>query len=144
MVMNMISQGQVAANQRKLFGGFVVAVAVAVTAIALAWGAFAGLSTPNSVAPSRSTIQVLQEPGLLDQRAGERGGPVVIPSAGSTILTDGMVEHRRGELAPNGESVQKTGTIEFNGFGNTIYDLATPSPDQDIVKHPRSERGPRR
>ncbi len=50
--MNMISQGQVAASQRKLFEGFVAGVAVAAIAIALAWGAFAALNAPKSVAPS--------------------------------------------------------------------------------------------
>lgn len=125
--MNMISQGQVAASQRKLFEGFVAGVAVAAIAIALAWGAFAVLSASNSVAPSQTTVQSLQEPGLLDQRAGERGGTVAIPAPKSTIATDSLVEQRRGERSPNGQSVQKMPTF-----------------DQSIVEHRRGEHGPLR
>ena len=125
--MNMVSQGQVAASQRKLFEGFVVGVAVAAIAIALAWGTFAVLSASNSVAPSRTTVQSLQEPGLLDQRAGERGGTVAIPAPKRTIATDSLVEQRRGERSPNGQSVQKMPTL-----------------DQSIVEHRRGEHGPLR
>jgi hypothetical protein len=157
MVMNMISQGQVAASQRKLFEGFVAGVAVAAIAIALAWGAFAALNAPKSVAPSATSIQTLQEPGLLDQRAGERGGTV--PASKSAVMTDSLVEQRRGErgatvATPAGRSehlrrgasleipnVQKTGTNGFNGFGNTGYANATPTLDQSVVEHLRGEHG---
>ena len=160
--MNMISQGQVAASQRKLFEGFVAGVAVAAIAIALAWGAFAALNTPKSVAPSATSIQTLQEPGLLDQRAGERGGTVAIPATKSAVMTDSLVEQRRGErgatvAAPAGRSehlrrgaslevpkVQKTGTNGFNGFGNTGYASAMPALDQSVVEHRRGEHGPLR
>ncbi|MFL5686293.1 MAG: hypothetical protein ACJ77D_09595 [Chloroflexota bacterium] len=140
--MNMISQGQVAANQRKLLEGFLAGVAVAAIAIALAWAAFAALNTPKSVAPSATTIQTLQEPGLLDQRAGERGGAVATTK--NVVMTDSLVEQRRGERSPSGQSVQKTGTNGFNGFGDAGYDLATPTLDQSIVEHRRGEHGPLR
>jgi len=160
MVMNMISQGQVAASQRKLFEGFVAGVAVAAIAIALAWGAFAALNAPKSVAPSATSIQTLQEPGLLDQRAGERGGTVA--ASKSAVMTDSLVEQRRGErggtvATPAGRSehlrrgaslevpkVQKTGTNGFNGFGNAGYANATPALDQSVVEHRRGEHGPLR
>ena len=155
--MNMISQGQVAASQRKLFEGFVAGVAVAAIAIALAWGAFAALNAPKSVAPSATSIQTLQEPGLLDQRAGERGGTVA--ASKSAVMTDSLVEQRRGErgvtvATPAGRSehlrrgaslevpkVQKTGTNGFNGFGNAGYANATPALDQSVVEHLRGEHG---
>jgi hypothetical protein len=160
--MNMISQDQIAGGQRKLLGGFLVAVAIAAMAIALAWGTFAVLNASKSVAPT------LHEPGLLTQLDDERGGSVAAPAAGSTIFTDGLVEHRRGELSPQGQSVQKTGTNGFNGFGNTGYDLATdpgmqktgtngfngfgntgydlapPAVDPGMTEHRRGERGPLR
>jgi hypothetical protein len=95
--MNMISQGQIAASQRKLFEAFVAGVAVAAIAIALAWGAVTVASTPNSVAPSATTIQYLQEPGLLEQRAGERGGAVATPSTTQYLQEPGLLEQRAGE-----------------------------------------------
>lgn len=99
--MNMISQGQIAAGQRKLFEAFVAGVAVAALAIALAWGAFAVANAPKSVAPSAATIEYLQEPGLLDQRAGERGGAVAIPSTKTTVSGDSVLEQqRRADSAP--------------------------------------------
>jgi hypothetical protein len=49
--------------------------------ITLGWGAFTVLSAPSTVAPSKATPQIVQEPGLLEQRAGERGGAVVQPAA---------------------------------------------------------------
>lgn len=162
--MNMISQGQVAPNQRKLLEGFLAGIAVAAIAIALAWGAFAVLNAPKSVAPSATTISTLQEPGLLDQRAGERGGAVAAPATKS-IMTDSLVEQRRGErggtvAAPktfandNGRSehlrrgnsletpkLQTTGTNGFNGFGNTGYRNAMPTLDQSVIEHLRGEHG---
>lgn len=105
--MNMISQGQVAANQRKLFEAFVAGVAVAALAIALAWGAFTVVNTSQSVAPSASSIQSLQEPGLLDQRAGERGGAVAIPSTKTTASGDSLLEQRRGERSAGSQAVPK-------------------------------------
>jgi hypothetical protein len=116
--MDMASQGQaVAGQQNRWLEPFVVAVAIAAIAITLAWGALSALSAPSTVAPSRTTTQILSEPGLLDQRAGERGGvaPVALPksapgnpyvnihvperklSTGGTILGPSMQDHRRGE-----------------------------------------------
>jgi hypothetical protein len=166
--MNMISQGQVAKDQRKLFEGFLAGVAVAAIAIALAWGAFAILNAPKGVAPSATTIQTMQEPGLLQQRAGERGGAVAAPATKS-VITDSLVEQRRGERGgtvtdprdigrsehlrrgasledpklPTGpaSTIVKTGTNGFNGFGNTGYRNAMPALDQSIVEHLRGEHG---
>ena len=134
--MNMISQGQVAPNQRKLFEGFLAGIAVAAIAIALAWGAFAVLNAPKSVAPSATTIQTLQEPGLLDQRAGERGGTVAAPK---TFANDnGRSEHlRRG----NSLEIPKLQTTGTNGFGNTGYRNAMPTLDQSVIEHLRGEHG---
>jgi hypothetical protein len=88
--------------------------------ITLGWGAFTALSAPSTVAPSTTTTQVLQGPGLHEQRAGERGGavarPVELPKlhpyvsvqptvrTPSRTMTDGLVEHRRLERMelPNG------------------------------------------
>jgi hypothetical protein len=155
--MNMLSQGQVAGNQRKLFEGFLAGLAVAAIAIALAWGAFAVLNAPKSVAPSATTIQTMQEPGLLDQRAGERGGTVA--ASKNAVMTDSLVEQRRGErggtvASPAGRSdhlrrgaslevpkLQTTGTNGFNGFGNAGYAKETPALDQSVVEHLRGEHG---
>jgi hypothetical protein len=162
--MNMISQGQVAKDQRKLFEGFLAGVAVAAIAIAVAWGAFAVLNAPKSVASSATTIQTMQEPGLLQQRAGERGGAVAAPATKS-VITDSLVEQRRGERGtvtpdtrsehlrrgasledpklPTGptSTILKTGTNGFNGFGNAGYRNAMPTLDQSIVEHLRGEHG---
>jgi hypothetical protein len=115
----MASQGQaVARQQNRWLELFVIALAIAAIMITLAWGAFTALSAPTTVAPSKTTTQILQEPGLLEQRAGERGGAVVrtapeaLPKSApgnpyvnlhvpvrkpATIMTDGLVEHRLGE-----------------------------------------------
>jgi hypothetical protein len=155
--MNMISQGQVAAGQRKLFEGFLAGIAVAAIAIALAWGAFAVANAPKSVAPTGGSVHGLQNRGLLDQRAGERGGAVAIPqdrglleqragerggavaipAAKGTTMTDSLVEQR----ALNGASVQTKGTNGFNGFGDTGYRNAMPTLDQSVVEHLRGEHG---
>jgi hypothetical protein len=126
----MASQGQaVARQQNRWFERFVIALAIAAIMITLGWGAFTALSAPSTVAPSKTTTQILQEPGLLEQRSGERGGasggyvvrtaprggavaqPVGLPKLhpyvsirpksvpGSTIMTDGLVEHRGMEPA---------------------------------------------
>jgi hypothetical protein len=123
---DMASQGQaVARQQNRWLEPFVIALAIAAIMITLAWGAFTALSAPSTVAPSKTTEQILQEPGLLEQRAGERagasGGYVVRTAPGpkqalpksapgnpyvnihvpvrkpATIMTDGLVEHDLGE-----------------------------------------------
>ena len=105
--MNMISQGQIAASQRKLFEGFVAGVAVAALAIALAWGAFAVVNTSKSVTPSATSIEYLQEPGLLEQRAGERGGAVAIPSTKTPVSGDSVLEQQRRARSIGSQSVPK-------------------------------------
>ena len=129
----MVSQGQTVATgqdqPRKLIEFFIVAVAGAAIAITLAWAVFGTLS-PSVAAPGQTTMQILQDPGLLDQRAGERGGSVVvvIPSSESSI--NGMLEHRRGERGGAAPATKQTGTNGFNGFGNTGYPAATSSEPQ--------------
>jgi hypothetical protein len=97
--MNMISQGQIGASQRKLFEAFVAGVAVAALAIVLAWGAFAVVNTSKSLTPSATTIEYFQEPGVVEQRAGERGGAVAIPSTTKSISGDSLLEQGRRERA---------------------------------------------
>ena len=96
----------------------VIALAIGAIMIMLGWGAFTALSAPSTVAPTKTATQILQEPGLLDQRDDERGGsvaqPVHLPKrhpyirstvrTPSTTMTDGLVEHRRLERIelPNG------------------------------------------
>jgi hypothetical protein len=122
---DMASQGQaVARQQNQWLGRFVIALAIAAIMITLGWGAFTALSAPSTVAPTTTTTQVLQGPGLLERRAGERGGaaaqPVKLPKLHpyvsvqptvrqpSTTMTDGLVERpfveRRMEL-PNGKFI---------------------------------------
>jgi hypothetical protein len=77
----MASQGQAVARQQdRWLQGFVLALATAAIMITLGWGAFTVLSAPSTVAPSKATPQIVQEPGLLEQRAGERGGAVAQPA----------------------------------------------------------------
>ena len=77
----MATQGQTIAStqtqHRRMIGILVVAFTGAALAITLAWAA-SGATSPKVVTPSRTSDQVLQEPGLLEQRAGERG--VVAPA----------------------------------------------------------------
>jgi hypothetical protein len=62
----------------------IVAVAFIVVAVALAVvAAFA--AAPKAVAPSKTTMQYMQEPGLLDQRAGERGGAQITTPGASVV-----------------------------------------------------------
>ena len=76
----MASQGQAVARQQdRWLQGFVLALATAAIMITLGWGAFNALSAPSKVAPIKATPQIIQEPGLLEQRAGERGGAVAVP-----------------------------------------------------------------
>jgi hypothetical protein len=106
-VMNLISQGQIATSQRKVFEGFVAGVAVAALAIALAWGAFAVVNTSKTIAPSATSIEYLQEPGLMEQRAGERGGAVAIPSTKTTVSGDSVLEQLRRERSAGSQAVPK-------------------------------------
>jgi hypothetical protein len=94
-VKDMAAQGQTITStqpqHRRMIEIFVVAFAGAALAITLAWAAL-GATSPKVVTLSRTTDQTLLEPGLVDQRAGERGG-VVAPQ----ILEPGLVDHRAGE-----------------------------------------------
>ena len=118
----MASQGQaVARQQNRWLEGFVIALATAAILITLGWGAFTALSATSTVAPSKTTTQILQEPGLLEQRAGERGGAVAQPMTLPTLhpyvsirpdvskpdqnVSRDRARHRQGERAielPNG------------------------------------------
>ena len=104
--MGIISQSQqetAAQGQRPgLVAIFLVALAGAAVAITIAWAMFS--TAPTVAGPTRTTTQMLQEPGLLDQRRGERGGAGVVvdvPPAGNTLLDPALVEHRRGERGGN-------------------------------------------
>lgn len=82
----MAAQGQTITGtkpqHRRMIEISVVAFAGAALAITLAWAA-PGATSPKVVTMSRTTDQTLQEPGLVDQRAGERGGVVApAPSTG--------------------------------------------------------------
>jgi hypothetical protein len=144
----MASQGQAVARQsNRWFEPFVVALAIAAIVITLAWGAITALSAPSTVAPERTTIQMLQDPGLLQQREGERGGPQVntegllytgIPTVPNLVTgpTDGLVEHRRGERG--GPQVNTEG-LRYTGIP-TVPNLVT-GPTDGLVEHRRGERG---
>ena len=90
-----VSKGQRFAGQRSpwlriLAAAFIAAAIV----IAVAWVAFSA-STPKVAAPAKTSVEYLQEPGLLDQRAGERGAVTAQP--GATLLDPSMQELRRDE-----------------------------------------------
>jgi hypothetical protein len=104
----MASQGQAVARQQIRWPErFVIALAITAIMITLGWGAFTALSAPSTVAPSTTTTKIVQEPGLREQRAGERGGAVAPPaslpklhpyvSVRPTVRTD-----QRGMELPNG------------------------------------------
>ena len=118
---DMASQGQaVARQQNRWLERFVIALAIGAIMITLGWGAFTALSAPSTVAPSRTTTQVLQQ--LDDERGGTVAQPVGLPKlhpyvsvhptvrTPSTTMTDGLVEHGRGgrlmEL-PNGTFIRR-------------------------------------
>ena len=94
-----VSKGQAFTGQRpRLIEVVMAAVAGATIVVAIAWAVFVS-SAPAAVTPAQTT-QYLQEPGLLDQRSGERGGGIdAIP--GGTVLTPALQEHRRGEREGN-------------------------------------------
>ena len=97
----MASQGQAVARQQNRWPErFVIGSAIAAIMIMLGWGAFTALSAPSTVAPSKTTTQILQEPGLLEQRAGERGGAVAQPVRLPELHP--YVSIQRGRELPNG------------------------------------------
>jgi len=78
----MASQGQAVARQQdRWLAGFVLALGTAAVMITLGWGAFSALSAPSTVAPAKTATQIVQDRGLVEQRAGERGGAVAQPAA---------------------------------------------------------------
>ena len=104
----MATQGQTITStqpqHRRTIEIFVVAFTGAALAITLAWAAF-GATTPKVVTPSRTTEQILLEPGLVDQRADERG--VVVAPAPSTGYPGGWTSNYSPiDVAP--------GAIDFN------------------------------
>jgi hypothetical protein len=102
------SQGQaVARQQNRWLEGFVIALASAAILVTLGWGAFTALSAPSTVAPSKTTTQIVQDRGLLEQRAGERGGavaqPVQLPKLHPYVsLRPSVGTSERGMELPNG------------------------------------------
>jgi hypothetical protein len=95
-----VSQGQGFTSQRRRWIEVIAAVLVgAAVAIAIAWAAFAA-STPTVVTQTGAPAEYLQEPGLLDQRSGERG-VVNVTIPGNTLLDPALQEHRRGEREGN-------------------------------------------
>jgi hypothetical protein len=90
----MATQGQTITRtqpqHRRMIGILVVAFAGAALAITLAWAAF-GATSPKVVTPSRTTEQILLEPGLVDQRADERA--VVVAPAPVTSYPGGWTSN---------------------------------------------------
>jgi hypothetical protein len=115
-----------------------VAFAGAALAITLAWAAF-GATSPKVVTMSRTTDQTLLEPGLIDQRAGERGG-VVAPQ----ILEPGLVDQRAGE---RGGVVAPAPPTGYPGGWTSTYSPIDVAPggidrnDYARLMFPRGERG---
>ena len=124
----MASQGQAVARQQNRWPErFVIGSAIAAIMIMLGWGAFTALSAPSTVAPSKTTTQIVQEPGLLEQRAGERGGAVAEPftlpklhpyvSVRPTVRTPGTMELPNGTFwspaASTDPTVRAPGTMEL-------------------------------
>jgi hypothetical protein len=125
---DMASQGQaVARQQNRWLEPFVIGLAIAAIMITLGWGAFTSLSAPSTVAPSKTTDQILQK---LDD---ERGGAVALPKSApgnpyvnihppvrkpGKIMTDSLVEHRRGERGmelPNGTFLSPAVSVHPRG-----------------------------
>ena len=95
-----VSQGQgFAAQRRRLIEFLIVAFAAAAVVIAIGWVVLTA-SAPSAASQTRTSVEYLQEPGLLDQRSGERGG-VDAAMPGGTLLDPAMQEHRRGEREGN-------------------------------------------
>jgi hypothetical protein len=120
----MAAQGQTitssGSQHRRMIEIVVVAFAGAALAITLAWAAL-GATSPQVVTLSRTTDQTLQEPGLVDQRAGERGG-VVAPQ----ILEPGLVDQRAGE---RGGSVAPAPSTGYPGGWTSNYSPIDVAPD---------------
>jgi hypothetical protein len=141
-VKDMAAQGQTITStqrqHRRMIEIFVVAFAGAALAITLAWAAL-GATSPKVVTLSRTTDQTLMEPGLVDQRAGERGG-VVAPQ----ILEPGLVDQRAGE---RGGVVAPAPPTGYPGGWTSNYSPIDVAPggidrnDHALLQLPRGERG---
>ena len=138
----MAAQGQsITSTQpqhRRMIEIVVVALVGAALAITLAWAAF-GATSPKVVTLSRTTDQTLMEPGLVDQRAGERGG-IVAPQ----ILEPGLVEQRAGE---RGGVVAPAPSTGYPGGWTSNYSPIDLAPsgidgnDHALQQLPRGKRG---
>ena len=138
----MATQGQTITSTqpqyRRMIEIFVVAIAGAALATTLAWAAF-GATSPKVVTLSRTTNQTLMEPGLVDQRAGERGG-VLAPQ----IMDPGLVDQRAGE---RGGVVAPAPSTSYPGGWTSNYSPIDVAPggidrnDHALRQFPRGERG---
>ena len=135
----MAAQGQTitrtGSQHRRMIEIVVVALAGAALAITLAWAAF-GATSSKDVTLSRTTDQTLMEPGLIAQRAGERGG-VVAPQ----ILEPGLVDQRAGE---RGGVVAPAPSTGYPGGWTSNYspiDVTPGGNDHALLQLPRGERG---
>jgi hypothetical protein len=114
---DMATQGQaVARQQNRWLERFVIALAISAIMITLGWGAFTALSAPSTVAPSKTTTQILQEPGLLEQRAGERGGAIAQPVRLPELHP--YVSIQRGRELPNGTFQSPAVTVHRQGHAH--------------------------
>ena len=136
----MASQGQaVARQQNRWLERFVIALAIGAIMITLGWGAFTALSAPSTVAPSKTTTEILSRShASLEKRAGERGGavaqPVGLPKLhpyvsirptvrgmelpNGTLWSPAVSEHRRGERGmelPNGTFLSPAVNVHERG-----------------------------
>ncbi|MFL5687164.1 MAG: hypothetical protein ACJ77D_14040 [Chloroflexota bacterium] len=99
----MASQGQaVIRQQNRWLERFVIALAIAAIMITLGWGAFRALSAPSTVAPSKTTTELLSRShASLEQRAGERGAAAAQPETLPKLHPYVSIRERGMEL-PNG------------------------------------------
>ena len=88
-----VSKGQ--ASTGRLIEVVMVAFAAAAFVLVIAWAAFV-VSAPSAGSSSRPATQYLQEPGLVDQRGGERGVDAA-SAPDRSVLTPELQEHRRLE-----------------------------------------------
>ena len=149
----MATQGQTITSTqpqyRRMIEIFVVAIAGAALATTLAWAAF-GATSPKVVTLSRTTNQTLLEPGLVDQRAGERGG--VVAPAPSTQLPRWMdfetsVRSTWPRAGERGGVVAPAPSTSYPGGWTSNYSPIDVAPggidrnDHALLQVPRGERG---
>jgi hypothetical protein len=134
----MTTQGQIVssnqASHRRMGEIFVVALAGAALAVGIAWAALANTSAKVDTL-SRTTNGTLMEPGLQDQRAGERG--VIVPQ----ILEPGLQDQRAGE---RGGAVVLAPANGYPGGWTSTYSPIKPAAggnDHALLQLPRGKRG---